>query len=249
MPVIVNGHELNDAEMEQELPNHQDTPDPIKSAMTALVLRRVLLDEAHHLGIDNEDDDEKMIDALLQQEVSVPTPSRDECMRHYQAYPARFKVGELAEASHILFQVTPAVDLDALRKHASMVLADLLENPAGFAECAKANSNCPSSEVGGSLGQIGRGTTVPEFELALFSAEPKSIIPALIETRFGLHIIQLGRKVEGRLRSFEDSEKSIANAMHKASFDHALRQYLQLLVGRAKISGIDMQGADSPLVQ
>lgn len=248
MPVIVNGYELSDAEMEKELPEHQDAADAIKSAMTALVLRRVLLDEARALGLQAASE-EALIDALLQQEVQTPTPGRDECLRQYQAHAARFTVGELAEASHILFQVTDGVDLEALRKHASIVLADLLENPGQFAECAKANSNCPSSEVGGSLGQIGRGATVPEFEQALFAAEAGSIIPRLVETRFGLHIIQVGRKVEGRLRPFEELVGSIAEAMHKASHDHALRQYLQLLVGRAKISGIEMPGADSPLVQ
>ena len=248
MPVIVNGYELTDADMERELPEHQDAPDAMKSAMTALVLRRVLLDEARQLGLQNEDED-ALVDALLQQEVRVPVPGHDECLRQYQAYPERFKVGELAEASHILFQVTPGVDLDALRKHAGIVLADVQENPALFAEAAKANSNCPSSEVGGSLGQIGRGATVPEFERALFAAEPNSIIPQLVETRFGLHIIQLGRKAEGQLLPFEEIEERIAAAMHQASHDHAVRQYLQLLVGRASISGIDMPGADSPLVQ
>lgn len=248
MPVIVNGYELSDAEMEQELPEHQDAADAIKSAMTALVLRRVLLDEARALGL-QASSDEALIDALLQQEVQVPTPGREECLRQYQAHPARFTVGEIAEASHILFQVTDGVDLEALRKHAAIVLADLLESPQQFAECAKANSNCPSSDVGGSLGQIGRGATVPEFEKALFAAEAGSIIPRLVETRFGLHIIQVGRKVEGRLRPFEELVGGIAEAMHKASHDHAMRQYLQLLVGRAKISGIEMQGADSPLVQ
>lgn len=249
MPVIVNGYELSDAEMERELPQHQDAPDAMKSAMTALVLRRVLLDEARQLGVGSGLDEEAVIDALLQQEVKVPTPGREECQRQYQAHPERFKVGELAEASHILFQVTPAVDLEALRKHAAVVLADLLENPQRFDECAKANSNCPSGEVGGSLGQIGRGDTVPEFERALFAAEAGSIIPKLVETRFGLHIIQVGRKVDGRLLPFEEIESGIADAMHQASHDHALRQYLQLLIGRAKISGIDLQGADSPLVQ
>ncbi|CAN5877289.1 peptidylprolyl isomerase [soil metagenome] len=248
MPVIVNGYELNDAEMEQELPHHQDAVDAVKSAMTALVLRRVLLDEARQLDIQAAED-EALIDALLKQEVKVPMPGRAECLRQYEAHPARFTVGELAEASHILFQVTAGVDLESLRKHASIVLADLLEKPQLFAECAKANSNCPSSEVGGSLGQIGRGATVPEFEQALFAADAESIIPHLVETRFGLHIIQVGRKIEGRLRPFEDIESSISDAMRMASHDHAVRQYLQLLVGRAKISGIDMQGADSPLLQ
>lgn len=252
MPVIVNGYELTDADMERELPQHQDAPDAVKSAMTALVLRRVLLDEARQLGLQTPDgagDEDALIDVLLQQEVKVPTPGREECQRQYQAYPERFKVGELVEASHILFQVTPAVDLDALRVHAGVVLADLLDNPQNFAASAKVNSNCPSGEVGGSLGQIGRGDTVPEFEQALFAAEAGSIVPKLVETRFGLHIIQLGRKAEGRPLPFEEIESSIAAAMHKASHDHALRQYLQLLIGRAKISGVDLQGADSPLVQ
>lgn len=46
MPVIVNGVELNDADLERELPRHADAGNPMRSAITALVLRRVLLDEA-----------------------------------------------------------------------------------------------------------------------------------------------------------------------------------------------------------
>lgn len=248
MPVIVNDYEFSDAEMEQELPNHQDAKDAIKSAMTALVLRRVLLDEARHFELEGINDD-AVIDALIKQEVKVPEAGREECMRHYLGHPHRFTVGELAEASHILFQVTSGVNLEILRKHAELILADLLENPQQFAECAKTNSNCPSSEEGGSLGQVGRGATVPEFENALFAAQANSIIPRLVETRFGFHIIQVGRKVEGKLLPFEEVEAKIAHAMSRASHDHAMRQYLQLLVGRAKISGIELEGADSPLLQ
>lgn len=247
MPVIVNGYELGDAEMEKELPDHQDAANPVHSAMTALVLRRVLLDEARRLGLAGTD--EEAINALLEQEVVVPVPGHEECLRHYQAHPARFTVGELVEASHILFQVTPSLDLEALRKRAEAVLAEVLAQPQRFAEYAKANSNCPSSEVGGSLGQLGRGDTVPEFEKALFGAASGAILARPVETRFGLHLIQVGRKAEGRLLPFEEVAAGIAEAMQRASRDHALRQYLQLLVGRASITGIELAGADSPLVQ
>ena len=37
--------------------------------------------------------------------------------------------------------------------------------------------------------------------------------------------------------------------MQKASYDRALQQYLKVLVGQAKISGIELDGADTPLVQ
>lgn len=247
MPVIVNGYELSDAEMEKELPEHQGAPDPLQSAMTALVLRRVLLDEARKRDIDGSD--EEAIDTLLALEVVVPVPGREECLRHYQAHASRFTVGELVEASHILFQVTPSMPLDLLRLRVEEVLAELLAHPERFAESARANSNCPSGEVGGSLGQLGRGDTVPEFEKALFAGAAGSIIARPVETRFGMHIIQLGRKAEGRLLPFEEVESGIAEAMQRASRDHAMRQYLQLLVGRAKISGIELAGADSPLVQ
>ncbi|MRT33286.1 hypothetical protein FGX01_05990, partial [Xylella fastidiosa subsp. multiplex] len=79
------------------------------------------------------------------------------CLRYYQSNPQRFMVGELVEADHILFQVTPGVNLDMLRAHAGAVLADLLADPSQFAEVARRQSNCPSAAVGGNLGQLGRG--------------------------------------------------------------------------------------------
>ena len=57
MPVVVNGYEFTDADMERELPEHQDAADPVKSAMTALVLRRILLQEAQQSGLQNEDEE------------------------------------------------------------------------------------------------------------------------------------------------------------------------------------------------
>ncbi len=58
MPVTINGVELTDVDMEQELPLHADAPNPMRAATTALVLRRVLLDEAARQGLDlaSEDD-------------------------------------------------------------------------------------------------------------------------------------------------------------------------------------------------
>ncbi|MFY1975950.1 peptidylprolyl isomerase, partial [Achromobacter dolens] len=37
MPVTINGVELTDADMEQELPLHADAPNPMRAATTALV--------------------------------------------------------------------------------------------------------------------------------------------------------------------------------------------------------------------
>lgn len=248
MAIVINGYEIEDAEVERELPLHQDAANPLKRAVTTLALRRILLDEAARLGLPAASE-EAAIEALLAAEVQVPEPDEASCRRHYQQYPQRFTVGELVEVDHILFQITERVPLEALRELAEQSLQELLAEPARFAELARSLSNCPSGEVGGNLGQLSRGDTVPEFERVVFAMNPGEILPRLLETRFGLHIVRVARRIEGRVLPFERVQAHIGEALQAASRDAAWRQYLQLLVGRAKIEGITLEGADSPLVQ
>ncbi|WP_063583382.1 peptidylprolyl isomerase [Achromobacter ruhlandii] len=247
MPVTINGVELTDADMEQELPLHADAPNPIRAATTALVLRRVLRDEAARQGLDLASEDDA-IGALLERQAPAPEADEAACRRYYQANPQRFIVGELIEADHILFQVTPGVNLDLLRAHAGAVLADLLADPSGFAEVARRQSNCPSAAVGGNLGQLGRGDTVPEFEKAVFSLPAGGLLPQVLETRHGLHIVRVTRRIEGRLLPFEQVRESIASALAAASRDTAWRQYARLLVDRADVRGIDLGAAEDDRV-
>ena len=58
MPITVNGVELLDSEVEQELPRHQDSDNPLHQAVLARILRRVLLDEAQRLQIDTDDEEQ-----------------------------------------------------------------------------------------------------------------------------------------------------------------------------------------------
>lgn len=247
MPVTINGVELTDADMEQELPLHADAPNPMRAATTALVLRRVLLDEAARQGLDPASEDDA-IGALLARHAPAPEADEAACRRYYQANPQRFIVGELIEADHILFQVTPGVNLDMLRAHASAVLADLLADPSTFAEVARRQSNCPSAAVGGNLGQLGRGDTVPEFEKAVFALPAGGLLPQVLETRHGLHVVRVTRRIEGRLLPFEQVHESIASALTAASRDTAWRQYARLLVERADVQGIDLGGAEDDRV-
>lgn len=247
MPVTINGVELTDADMEQELPLHADAPNPMRAATTALVLRRVLRDEATRQGLDLASEDDA-IGVLLERHAPAPEADEAACRRYYQANPQRFIVGELIEADHILFQVTPGVNLDLLRAHAGAVLADLLADPSGFAEVARRQSNCPSAAVGGNLGQLGRGDTVPEFEKAVFSLPAGGLLPQVLETRHGLHIVRVTRRIEGRLLPFEQVRESIASALAAASRDTAWRQYARLLVDRADVRGIDLGAAEDDRV-
>ena len=67
------------------------------------------------------------------------------------------------------------------------------ELAAKFAELAKANSDCPSKEKGGDLGEFTRGRMVPEFEKAAF-ALPLNTVSDPVKTQFGWHLIMTTKK-------------------------------------------------------
>ncbi|HYD95807.1 MAG TPA: peptidylprolyl isomerase [Noviherbaspirillum sp.] len=248
MGISVNGFEIDDAAIEQEIVHHQKAGNPLKETVHELVLRTVLLQEADRLGITGQDDDER-IEALFAQEVKVPQADEAACETYYRNHPEQFTHGEMVEARHILFQVTPTVSLDFLRTTAESILETLKIHPERFAELAKTYSNCPSGAVGGSLGQLMRGQTVPEFERVLFRLGEGELAGRLLETRFGLHIVQVMKRIDGRLLPFDAVKAQIGETLTRQTWHRALHQYLQILVGRADIQGVTLEGAQTPLVQ
>ncbi|WP_431777605.1 peptidylprolyl isomerase [Ottowia caeni] len=73
--------------------------------------------------------------------------------------------------------------------------------------------------------------------------------PRLVHTRFGLHIMEVLDRKEGTLPLFNEVRAQISSRLRLQSRSTALRQYMRLLVGQATVEGIDLEGADSPLVQ
>lgn len=248
MPIVVNGYEITDADVEKELPFHQAEPEPLRAACITLVLRRVLLDEARELG-HATDDPEDAADWLLSTQVKLPAVSEDACRRHYEQHPSHFTVGGWVDASHILFAVSSNAPLAALREMAQDTLATLKKHPERFEAMAGELSNCPSSVNGGALGQMKRGECVPEFDAALWRIVPGTIADTLIETRHGLHIVRVNQRYDGQQLPFGQVKDSIAHALAAMNQDAAWRQYVQLLLGRARVTGIELEAAETPLVQ
>lgn len=266
MGISVNDVEITDEAVERELPHHANAPSPVKSAVEALVLREVLLqaardkvalaqEELQALEKSQSEDEteslieEALINRLIEMEVSSPTPSDEECEMYYRKNLKQFRTGDLVEASHILFQVTPNVPLEALRAKAQEVLEQVQANPQQFKELARTYSNCTSAEVGGNLGQLSKGQTVPEFERAIFSLESGEIAPRLVESRFGLHIVRVEHRVEGQTLPLEMIREQLVQFLSEQVRTRALKQYLKILVGQANIQGVELEGSDSPLMQ
>lgn len=189
------------------------------------------------------------IERLLVDEVSVPSPAEAECRRYYENHLKEFQSGDLVYARHILFQVTPGVSVPEIRARAERALAELLAQPDRFAEMATELSNCPSGKQGGNLGQIGRGDTVPEFEQTLFRLDAHGILRQLVKTRHGFHIVAVDQSIPGKTLPFEAVRDRIAERLRSEVEAQALRQYVSILAGGAKIVGVELARADTPLVQ
>jgi len=189
------------------------------------------------------------IEQLLEREVTTPSPTEAECRRYYDAHAEEFRSGDLVCARRILFQITHGCNVDLVRAEAEQTLAQLLAAPDDFEACALTLSNCPSGRQGGNLGQISRGDTVPEFERALFRLQPTGILRELVKTRHGFHIVAIDQRIPGATLPFEAVRDRVAERLKAGVEERALRQYVSILAGQAKVTGLDLRSATSLLVQ
>jgi peptidyl-prolyl cis-trans isomerase C len=229
--------------------NVEAQPSPELAAVRELLRQRAIavgLLDKHSQGSDQVD---AAVEALLEREVATPTPTEEECRRYYDQHPQEFESGDLVHVRHILFQVTPRVNVPAVRARAEQTLNELLQEPDRFDAVAREMSNCPSGQHGGNLGQIGRGETVPEFEKALFKLGPTGLLSDLIKTRYGFHIVAVDRRIPGTKVPFDVARPKIAERLQTAVQEKAIQQYVQVLAGQAEIVGVDLGGSTSPLLQ
>jgi peptidyl-prolyl cis-trans isomerase C len=76
------------------------------------------------------------------------------------------------------------------------------------------------------------------------------VLPRLVHSRFGLHVVEvLAREPGLSSPAFEAVKSAVAQGLRQQAFATALRQYLQLLAGRPRSTGVDLDAATSPLVQ
>jgi peptidyl-prolyl cis-trans isomerase C len=221
-----------------------------------------------------------VIETMVDQAVTTPAPTEEESRRHYEAQKNRFIVGQALHVRHILFAVTPGVNVHALSQHAEKALLELSRKGVAegrFVELASELSNCPSSTEGGDLGWLTPEDCAPELAKELFfqtdssgsterPAEAASgsangprnawggparsgVHRRLMHSRYGLHIIEVLDRKKGTLQPYEAVREQIVGRLELQSRSTAMRHYLQLLVGQAKVEGVKMEGADTPLVQ
>jgi len=241
-----------------------ETPDPntLRERAYTELLRQQAVKAGllpRHAGLvapELDDAQRAVIEGLLDAAVVSPDPGESECRRYFDANKGRFIVGQALHVRHILFAVTPGVNVHALSQRAEAALLELIRKdvpPGRFEALAAELSNCPSSAQGGDLGWVTPEDCAPELANELFfqtdSRWGMGVHPRLVHTRFGLHIIEVLGRRKGKLPEFEQVQERIKAQLALQSRSTALRQYMQLLVGQARVEGIELESADSPLVQ
>ncbi len=166
------------------------------------------------------------IDAYVQ---SMATVTDEEVAKFYNDNPGLFK---LMHASHILAKF-PGVDerRESTEEEKAECMKKIqaakqeLDGGKDFAEVARAMSDCPSKEQGGSLGGFQEGDMVPEFDEALKKLVPGQISDP-VESRFGYHIIRLE---EPEVKKLEEVKDLIKKDLQAAKANKMFRERCEKL--------------------
>jgi len=201
-------------------------------------------------------DEQNSIQEMLDEIIHIPTPTREECQRYYDSNRQALTVGQSRKIRHILFAVTPGVNVNALAQRAEAALFELkrAETPVErFAVLAAELSNCPSGMHGGELGWLTPQDCAPELSKELFynqvSSETLGIFTRLVSTRHGFHIIDVLERRSGQQLAYDDVAERIDALLTLQSRGRALHQYMSVLAGQALVEGVELDAADSPLLQ
>jgi peptidyl-prolyl cis-trans isomerase C len=191
--------------------------------------------------------DHQAIAAMLDGTVPAVQPAGPECRRYYEAHKSRYVEGRKAHLRHILFAVTDGVDVHKLAARAEQALIEVKQRD--FAQVARELSNCPSGAQGGELGWVAPEECAEELAKELFGPQGVGLLPRLVHSRHGFHVVEVLARVEGRQLPFEEVQERIALELAQRSRATALHQYIRVLAGKAKVEGLDLEGASSPLMQ
>jgi peptidyl-prolyl cis-trans isomerase C len=205
----------------------------------------LLADAGDGLAPALDDDARQVITSMLAQLLEVPAVTDDTCEAVYAANPQRYVCGQALHVRHILFAVTPEVNVHDLLVQAERALVALSRPGVGagrFAEIAAQVSACPTGPSGGDLGWIGPGDCEPELANELFEQSHSrwgmGVHPRLIHTGRGFHIVEVLGRRKGRQMAYAEARTRIVMELicqhRRRSLEHDLRG----LLAEARLQGV-----------
>ena len=259
--ITVNGYVIKPEMIDAEVQYHpaETRREAMVSAAESLVLSKLILQKAIALNLTELDEDAclgpdaeyRLLTELQVHDEQIPQATDAECQRYYEANKTRFVSSPIVAVSHILLAADP---LDIKRRNqqqelAQHLLIQLQAHPADFEATAKNYSDCPSKELKGNLGQILPGQTVPEFQKAIYASKKTGLVPFVVESRFGFHIVQVNQFIEGTQLPYAVVEDKIRDYLKERVARKSLSQYLHRMVAEAEIIGFSFNTDQSSIMQ
>lgn len=167
--------------------------------------------------------------------------TQDDLRSYYDQHRAQYQVPEQVKVSHILIK-TPLPGPDgkvdekgvAEAQHRAEDLLKQLKSGAKMEDLAKKYSEDPgSAKQGGSLGWIGKGQTVPEFEKTAFSL-PKGQVSDLVKSSYGFHIIRVDDKQEAHTKTLDEVKPEIEPLLKHQKAQQIAQKQAQILLKQAR---------------
>jgi peptidyl-prolyl cis-trans isomerase D len=175
---------------------------------------------------------------------------RDELQSYYDQHRDQYRTPEQVKVSHILIK-TPLPGADGKvdekgvtdAQHRAEDLLKQIKGGAKFEDLAKKYSEDPgSAKEGGSLGFIGKGRTVPEFEKAAFSL-PKGQISDLVKSSYGFHIIRVDDKQDAHMKTLDEVKDQIEPVLKQQRTQQLAQKQAEELLKQARAEGLDSAAA------
>ncbi len=182
-------------------------PEGMKQVAQELVNQELMYLEAKDKGLDQEEEYLKEVEVVKENVLKQYAISKilqsvevteDDLKEFYEDHKDFYKKEETISASHILVED---------EEKANEIVKEI-EEGLSFEEAAQKYSSCPSKDMGGSLGEFGKGRMVPEFEEAAFELEVDKVSEP-VQSQFGYHIIKVTDKSEAGISPFEEVKAQI----------------------------------------
>ena len=180
--------------------------------------------------------------------------TQEDLQAYYNLHRDQYRVPEEAKVSHILIK-TPLPGPDGkvdekgvadAQKRAEDILQQL-HNGAKFEDLAKKYSEDPgSAKEGGSLGWIGKGRTVPEFEKVAFSL-PIGQISGLVKSSYGFHIIRVDDRHDAHMKTLDEVKSEIEPIVQQQKAQELAQKEGDDLLQQAQKNGLDAAAAAQKL--
>jgi peptidyl-prolyl cis-trans isomerase D len=176
--------------------------------------------------------------------------TQEDLNNYYRDHRDAYRMPEQVKVSHILIK-TPLPGADgkvdeksaAEAQHRAEDLLKQIKGGAKFEDLAKKYSEDPgSAKEGGSLGWIGRGQTVPEFEKTAFSL-PKGQTSDLVKSSYGFHIIRVDDKQDAHLKSLDEVKSDIEPALKHQKAQQIAQKQAETLLKGARSTTLDAAAA------